>query len=133
MIVRETKDEKEIKSILLHEDIKKHIGGKDMQDFKMPDDCYYLGGYEDDKIFAVSCFHKFKDGLKFHPNILKSHRLKYGREFVSLCLTMVKCKMYIEIPKARKELFNFSKKNGFDSIRNNKDSLTHLMVKLWAL
>lgn len=133
MIIRETKNIEEIKSILCHPEIFNRIKGNhyiDADNFIPPlDDVLYFGGY-DDGIFGVSCFHSYRDGLKFHPNVLPSYRLKYGRDFVKLSLSMVKCKIYIEIPKERKRLFNLAEKLGFDSISNNKDSTNTILMRL---
>lgn len=130
MIVKPTKDIDEIKRILCHPDIFRNIcGDYDIkpEEFIPPmKDVVYLGGY-DREIFAVSCFHPFKDGLKFHPNVLPKYRLQHAKDFVKQSITMVKCRLYIEIPKKRKRLFNLAHKLGFDSIVNNKDSTNHLM------
>lgn len=134
MIVARTTDINEIKSILCHENIFSYISegtNVESQDYEPPmADVLYLGGYEKDKIFALACFHAFRDGLKFHPNILKGYRLKYGRRFVEYTATMLKCCLYIEIPEARKDLFNFATKLGFDSIANNKDSTDTVIMRL---
>ncbi len=134
MIIRETKDTEEIKSILCHKDIFGYISeGAEVKpkDYNPPlDEIIYIGGYENGKIFALACFHPFKDGLKFHPNVLKSYRLKYGRRFVSYTVNMLKCKLYIEIPRNRKDLFNFATKLGFDSVANNKDSTDTVTMRL---
>lgn len=131
MIIKRTKNIEEIKSILCDKDIfNRIIGDKEIkpEDFDPPlENVVYIGGYEDNRIFAVSCFHKFRDGLKFHPHVLISYRLKYGREFVRYTATMLKCKLYVEIPRSRKRLINLARKLGFDSLVNNKDSTKTLM------
>lgn len=130
MIIRKTTDQDEIKKILFHPSIYPNISEGvelDCDNTVFPvDRVLYLGGYDPD-IFALACFHSFQDGLKFHPNVLPSHRLKYGRDFVKQTAFMVKSPIYVEIPKNRKRLFNLAKKIGFDSIANNKDPSTHLM------
>lgn len=134
MIIKETKDKEEIKKILCHKDIfnlsKDGLNIK-VSDFKPPlDDVVYIAGYEKGKPFGLAVFHRFKDGVKYHPNILKSHRRKYGRDFVKKTVSMLKCNIYIEFPKNRKDLFNLAIKFGFDSYANNKDSLRKItMVK----
>ena len=140
MIIKETINIKEIKSILCHKDIfdlsKDGVKIK-AEDFEPPlNNVLYVGGYDKENIFALSCFHKFKDGLKFHPHVLKSHRYKYAREFVRYTATMLKCNIYIEIPEKRRDLFNLASKLGFDSLVNNKPSTNNhkiLMRLEWDL
>lgn len=128
MILRQTTNQDEIKKVLLHPDIYPNISeGIDIVIEEFPtDNVLYIGGYND-SIFAISCFHSFRDGLKFHPNILPKYKRQYARDFVKQCLDMIDCPIYIEIPVERKRLFNFSKKMGFDSVSNNKDLSRHLM------
>ena len=128
-IVR-TVDDNEIKSILFHKDIYEHISGGasiSARDIKLPmRSVAYIGGF-DTTIFALCCVHPFLDGMKIHFNILKSHRLRYARDFVNKCLSMVKSIIYIEFPNHRKDIFNLATKNGFDSIANNKCPTKTLM------
>lgn len=130
MIIGQTKDIEEIKSILCHDDIFSVISeGVDIkpEEYEPSINDYYLAGYDDGTLFAIACFHVFNDGLKFHPNILKSYRLRCARDFVKHSLSVIKCPIYIEIPKNRKRLFNFAIKLGFDSVANNKDSANTVM------
>ena len=132
MIVKATRNEADIKSILWDKDIYPLISKNleiTAEEVNLPDNVLYLGGY-DPEIFAVSCFHAFKDGIKFHPNILPSYRLQYARDFIQMCLSMVKSPVYVEIPKHRKRLLNFATKIGFDSIPNNKDSSNIILMRL---
>jgi len=125
--LKRTVDQDEIKKILFHPEIELYIpDGVDLRNDLPTENVIYIGGYADG-LFAVSCFHCFGDGLKFHPYILPDHRRQYARDFVKQCLDMVDCPIYIEIPTTRKRLFNFAKKIGFDSIVNNKDPSKHLM------
>jgi len=132
LIIEETNNPEEIKSILCHKDIfdlSRDNKKVNVEDFEPPmDNVFYVGGYEGNKIFALSCFHQFKGGLKFHPHVLKSHRQRYGREFVQYTASMLKCILYIEIPEKRKDLFNLAKKLGFDSLANNKDQANHKIL-----
>jgi len=133
VIIRETKDIEEIKSILCHPEIFPRISGDcglTAKKFEPPlEGVIYLGGYEDG-IFAVSCFHCFRDGLKFHPNVLPEYRLRYARIFAKQCLSMLKCEVYAEVPLKYKRAINFAKKLGFDSIANNKDSTDTVLMRL---
>ena len=92
----------------------------DKRSLSMPiGDVIYIAGYDGDNILGLSCFHQFKDGLKFHPYVLRKYNLK-GREFVKKSIDMIKCNLYIEIHNSDKLLFNLAKKLGFDSLANNK-------------
>jgi len=133
VIIRRTIDQDEIKTILFHPEIYPVISGGhelDKVSTRFPtDNVLYIAGY-DINIFGLCCFHPFKDGLKFHPNILPEFKQQYAREFIQQSLNMVKSTIYIEIPKNRKRLFNFAKKIGFDSIRNNKDLSNTILMRL---
>lgn len=123
MKLKLTTNQDDIRAVLLDPDIYPVISGDVVlsKDTIFPtNDVLYIGGY-DGKIFGLSCFHEYLDGMKFHPNVLKAYRVKYARDFVKKCLDMVKCTVYIEIPATRKELYNFAVKFGFDSIPNNED------------
>jgi hypothetical protein len=130
LIIRETKNVNEIKSVLCHPSIYPEISdGVDLKsdDIEIPfDGVVYLAGY-DNEVIGISCLHFFKDGLKLHPNVLPEYRLKYGRDFVRLCISMVNCPLYVEIPNRRKRLLNLANKLGFDSLRNNS---TKTLMKL---
>ncbi len=133
MIIKRTVNQDEIKEILFHPDIYKDISGGvqlNHSDINLPmDSVLYIGGYSSG-IFAVSCFHRFRDGLKMHINILKSHRLKYARDFVKKCISMVKYNLYIEFPDKRKDIFNLATKFGFDSVVNNNSHSNKILMRL---
>jgi len=133
MRIARTTNQDEIRTILFHPSIYPEISGGKQLDFDTTvfplDSALYIGGYNGD-IFALSCFHDFKDGLKFHPNVLPEYRLQYARDFIQQSLDMVKCPVYIEIPINRKRLFNLAKKIGFDSIANNKDPSNTILMRL---
>ena len=122
MIIRETRNQNEIKDILFHPDIYPIISGGHKLDkgatILPMKDIIYLAGYEE-RIFAVSCFHPFMDGMKYHPNILPEYKREYARGFVQSTLNMVKSPLYIEIPQNRKDLYNFSAKMGFKDFKHN--------------
>jgi hypothetical protein len=134
LIIRETRNVREIKSILCHPDIFYYVKGNqeiEPDEFNIDfESIICIGGY-DKEIFAVGCFHAFRDGLKFHPSILPEYRLKYARDFVSSCISMVECMLYVEIPNNRKRLLNLAKKFGFDSIDcdSKNNSANTLLIK----
>jgi len=133
MIIRPTVDQDEIKKILFHPDIYPDTSAGYELDFDSTvfpiDNVLYIGGY-DEQIFALSCIHPFMDGFKYHPYVLPEYRLKYGRDFVKQTVSMVKCPVYVEIPKKRKDLVNLAIKNGFDSVANNKDLSNKVLMRL---
>ena len=122
MIVRETIDAKEIKKVLCHPDIYPAISNDsspDADDFIPPlQGVFYVAGYAP-QLIGISCFHWFKDGMKFHPNVLPEFRSKYADEFVTKSLEMFYKPIYVEVPD---KLVRFSKKHGFHPIgeSNNK-------------
>ena len=130
MIIRETRNQNEIKDILFHPEIYPIISGGKVLDkgaaILPMKDIIYLAGYEE-KIFAVGCFHPFMDGMKYHPNILPDYKREYARDFVQSTLNMVKSPLYIEIPKDRKDLYNFSTKMGFKEFKHNRQTDRILM------
>jgi hypothetical protein len=129
MIIKETKDKKEIMSVLGDPDIFPKIAyGLDIKpdDFIPPDDALYLAGY-DPELIGVSCIHEFKDGVKFHPNVLKSYRLKYALDFCLLCLSMIKGKIYAEVPSFNQKAVNFAKKLGFVELSKADTVLLRLL------
>lgn len=130
-MIKQTFNSDEIKKVLCEPSVFKDIKGDhdiQPQDFEPPlDQCAYFGGYDETGIYAVACYHPFRDGLKYHPNVLPSHRKKHGKDFVQYTATMIECPIYAEIPNGRKRLINLAKKLGFDSISNT--SAQTLFVK----
>lgn len=132
MELKVTNNKEEIEGFIKREEIFKkasHDCEIDKDSINIPiGDVIYIAGYDGDDILGLSCFHQFKDGLKFHPYVLRKYNLK-GREFVEKSIGMVKCNLYVEIPKDDKLLFNLAKKLGFDSIANNKANRILMRLK----
>lgn len=103
-----------------------------------PSDAFYVGGYINHKLVAVSIVHLFELGYKFHYQVLKAYR-KYARflmdESLEIILPIFK-KLYCEIPSCYPSVINFAKKSGFREIevkdnshlKNGQYFNCHLMV-----
>lgn len=82
MIVKETKNMDEIKSIIFHPTIHPHIEDDDNKVTDLPvKDSKYIGCYIDDKIVGVGMFHKVEGVTVCHMHLLKEHRKTIGVEF----------------------------------------------------
>ena len=130
MIVKPTENQKDIRKIIFHPDIYPVISEGvtiDPQTHFPTDDVLYIGGYVEDEIIALACVHNFRDGLKWHAQVLPLARYLYAREFLRESLDMVKyTKIYAEIPLHRKRLYNLAKKLGFHTIEIGKKRVMSL-------
>ncbi len=82
MIVKETKNMDEIKSIIFHPTIHPHIEDDDNKVVDLPTEgAKYIGCYVDDKIVGVGMFHKVEGVTVCHMHLLKEHRKTIGIEF----------------------------------------------------
>lgn len=82
MIVKETTNMDEIKSIIFHPTIHPHIEDDDNKVTDLPvKDSKYIGCYVDDKIVGVGMFHKVEGLTVCHMHLLKEHRKTIGVEF----------------------------------------------------
>lgn len=130
MIVKQTFNTEDVKKVICHPEVFSEIKGDydvAAEEFDPRfEDVVYFGGY-DDEVFGIAAYQPFRDGLKYHPNVLPNYRQKYGKRFVEYTVTMIECPLYAEIPNRRKRLINLAKKLGFDSISNN--SAKTLFVK----
>ena len=125
MILKITNNKKEIEDFILNDEIFNRAKGVldiDKKDVEMPiGSMIYIGGYDKGKLFGLCCYHKYKDGLKLHPYLLREHRRK-AREFFKKSLDMINCNIYVQFNDSDKLLINLARNFGFDSIANNKDS-----------
>jgi hypothetical protein len=82
MMVKETKNMDEIKSIIFHPTIHPHIEDDDNKVVDLPvKDSKYIGCYIDDKIVGVGMFHKVEGLTVCHMHLLKEYRKTIGLEF----------------------------------------------------
>ncbi len=125
MIIEITTDIEKIKSVLCDPEIFYKISdGEDIETFEPPlNGCLYLIGYVDNEVIGLSCFHGYKNGFMFHPNVIKRYRAKYGQDFVQKTANMLKCRLYVEIPKIRRGLVNLAKHVGFSEIDQTVDDV----------
>ena len=122
--VKRTKDYDDIKYILNHPKIYPLISDPDcppMGEFEPPHNVDYIGGYYMGWMFGVSCVHRWRDGWKFHPNVLPEFRAGYARQFIHESLMQIQKPVYVEIPNDRKALYNLCVKTGFQEIERNTD------------
>lgn len=127
MILKEVTSIGDIKAILCEPAIYDTITSDDCNDFSdfdiIKDNCFLIGGYLDGKIIALACYHKFRDGVKYHPNVLPECRSKYASEFIDKSLIDA-CPVYLEIPEIYKHLIILAKKHRFEVLDINKGSHT---------
>lgn len=82
MIAKETKDMREIKSIIFHPSIHSKIEDDENKVVDLPvKDAKYIGCYVDDNIVGVGMYHKVEDVTVCHMHILKEHRKTIGLDF----------------------------------------------------
>ena len=82
MIVKETKDMDEIKSIIFHPSIHPHLEDDNNKVVDLPvEDSKYIGCYIDGKIVGVGMFHKVDGVTVSHMHLLKEYRKELGLEF----------------------------------------------------
>ena len=82
MIVKETKDMSEIKSIIFHPTIHPHIEDDDNKVVDLPvKDSKYIGCYIGNNIVGVGMFHKIEGVTVCHMHLLKEYRKSIGLEF----------------------------------------------------
>lgn len=102
-----------------------------------PSDAFYVGGYVNRRLVAVSIVHLFELGYKFHYQVLKAY-IRYARflldEALQIILPIFK-RLYCEIPSCYRSVINFARKSGFrpvevrgSFVKNGHAYDRHLMV-----
>lgn len=93
-----------------------------------PADAFYVGGYVNGKLVAVSIVHLFDIsevvGYKFHYQVLPSYR-RYARVLLYEALTIILPifkRLYVEIPTLYPSVINFARKAGFREVSVTRDS-----------
>ncbi len=82
MIVKETTNMDEIKSIIFHPDIRPNLEDDDNKVVELPvDDSKYIGCYIDDKIVGIGMYHKVEGVTVCHMHMLKEYRKEHGLDF----------------------------------------------------
>ena len=122
MIVKETTDINEIKSILCNEAIYDTIGSDNaplVEDFEPPvnDEYLYVGGYVKGEIIALMVYHKYLNGLECHVQVLPKHRKEHAINFGEQSLLFKgTLPLYAEIPDLYKNVLDFALMNDFKVI-----------------
>lgn len=127
MIVKETRDVGEIRSILCDPAIYDTItadGDIEAGEFEPPLDGHrYLGGYIDGQIFGLMVYHKNEDINYCHVQVLKSHRADHAREFGYRVLAeREKGDLYAIIPECYENVLSFAESFGFEVIAAKQGS-----------
>ena len=122
MIVKETTNIDEIKSILCNDAIYDTIGSDNaplVEDFEPPvnDDYLYVGGYAEGEIIALMVYHKYLNGLECHVQVLPEHRKEHAINFGEQSLLFKgTLPLYAEIPDLYKNVLTFALLNDFKVI-----------------
>ena len=129
MIVRETRDIDEIRSILCDPAIYDTITADDSckaNEFTPPlEDHKYFGGYIDNEIFGLMVYHMQDELNLCHVQVLKSHRAAHAREFGFRVLAERGDEpLYAIIPDCYENVLEFAKGFGFEIIGKNRASYT---------
>ena len=128
MIVKETINISDIKSVLCNADIYDTISGDNahlIDEFEPPinDDYLYIGGYIKGEIIALMVYHKYLDGNECHVQVLPEHRKEHAIKFgEQVLLFKGVLPLYATIPSKYMNVLNFAKLNGFNIIKTIKGS-----------
>ena len=123
MIVKETTNIDEIKSILCNEAIYDTIGSDSaplVDEFEPPinDEYLYVGGYVKGEIIALMVYHKYLNGLECHVQVLPKHRKEHAINFGEQSLLFKgTLPLYAEIPDLYKNVLDFALMNDFKVIK----------------
>lgn len=116
-MIRPTQDMTEVNRILHHPSIWKDIADGEPFDTPYLPDVLYLMVNNDE---GVITFHRFRDGLKIHPNILPEKRGKMAYQAVEDAIQYVFSlgwtTIYAEIDVRLRHVIRFAKDLGFNSI-----------------
>jgi hypothetical protein len=144
MILKESGNVDDIKSILCHPEIYDTISGDGCplaEEFEPPinDEYKYIVGYVNDKPIAVMIYHKYLDGSICHVQVLPEYRKEYAKQFGEQSLLFGTRPLYAEIPELYKNVLEFAKNNGFKVIDTKVGDYTkrgityNTKVLLWGL
>jgi hypothetical protein len=126
VIVKETENEQEIRTILCNKEIYDTISddySPQADDFTLPFDGYrYIGGYVNDEIIAVMVYHAYRDGNKCHVQVLPQFRESHAAQFGEQSLLFKGTQpLYAEIPDLYGNVLDFAHKFGFKIIETVKN------------
>ena len=111
---------KQAKLVLGHPEIYDVITNDDappIEDYEPSKDCEYIGGFVKGELIAVMVYHKFRESIKCHVQVLPTHRADHAMEFGRLALSLKDdLTIYAEIPQIYPNVLKFAKLFGFKII-----------------
>jgi hypothetical protein len=127
MIVKETTNLKDIKTVLCDPDIYSTITDDDsplIECFEPPlENHLYVGGYIGSKIVALMVYHKYLDGNACHVQVLPQFRKEYALKFgLKSLLFRGSLPLYAVIPDLYKNVLEFSFLFGFEVIKTTENT-----------
>lgn len=125
-MIRQTFDMDAVNHILTHPDIWKDIARKNQLPFDTPYLPYVLYFLVNDGDGVIT-FHRFRDGLQIHPNILPSKRGKLAYDAVEEAIQIVfkdgcPC-IYAVIDRKLRHVAMFARQLGFRLLESNDRDL----------
>lgn len=138
MDIRETRDETEIKKIILDDSVFYRVTDDTCRDFKyfeIPEDYQFIGGYVGGEIIGLMVYHLKNKKLMCHFMVLAEYRNKYAKELARMALNFGRAKnasIYAEIPTLFKETIFFAKSVGFKLV-DTIDKARKINGKLYDL
>ncbi len=127
MILKECFNVDDIKEVLCHPEIYDTISSDEcpkLEDFEPPmtDEYSYIVGYVKGEPIGVMIYHKYRNGLECHVQVLPKYRKEYAKQFGEQVLNFRgHSPLYAEIPDLYKNVLEFAKSNGFMVIDEKKD------------
>lgn len=123
MIVQETKNMREIESVILDDEIYNRINC-DGFDRELPTDAKYIGCYVAGKIVGVGMYHYVNNLNICHMHILKDYRKSIGLEFGREALKHSPERMvYTNIPEVFPRIMKYVEKLGFKYVDKAKGAI----------
>lgn len=126
MIITPASDE-DVMRVISHPEIwpkisDDRIESPDKFDFGLIRNWVKLAGHVGSDLIGVAFFHPFRDGTKFHPNVLPEYRRKYAYDFTMKSMESIKGPFYVEIPDIYNGVQKFAKRCGFQFVSSKPSS-----------
>lgn len=119
VIVREINNI-QAKSVLCHPQIYDVISDDNtptIKELNLPKNCEYIGGFVKGELIAVMVYHKFRESIKCHVQVLPAHRADHAMKFGELSLSLkTGLTVYADIPEIYPNVLKFAKSFGFKII-----------------
>ncbi len=122
MVIKECINTADIKTVLCHPEIYDVISSDEcplLADFEPPmtEEYTYIVGYVKGEPIGVMIYHKYRDGLECHVQVLpqyrKEHAINFGQQSLEFRGTVP---IYAEIPDLYKNVLAFALLNNFEVI-----------------